>query len=105
MESRAPGTYAARRRRHGETNRDACDGERAPQVRRARVIHRKLWCDDFRVDVADAIFTQSAVAGSEFQNIYHVDMTAHERLITPCRFQDFQLERSIQGPRTVGRFF
>ena len=72
---------------------------RMPRVRRAPVIRRKLWCDEFAVEMAEAEFKESTVTGSKFQYIYHVDMTTCERLINPCRLQDHQIESPIQGPR------
>ena len=38
---------------------------RAP-FERAPVIHRKLWFSEYGVDMAEAVFKKSAVAGSKF---------------------------------------
>ena len=69
------------------------------------MIHRKLWRDEFGVDMAEAVLKETPVTGSKFQNIHHVNVTARETPINPCRLQDVQFEGSIQGPRTVSRFF
>jgi len=69
-------------------------------MRRAPVIHRKLWRDEFGVDGAEAVFKESTVS-SFFQDIYHVDMTTDETPINPGRLKDVQFEGSIEGKRTV----
>ena len=41
--------------------RDHLPGRRAPQVRRAPMIHRKLWLAVFATDMAEAVFQDGAV--------------------------------------------
>jgi hypothetical protein len=60
-------------------------------------LHRKLWRDEFGVDIAEAIFKESTVTGSIVQNIDHVDMTTREMPINSCRLQKIQ----FKGPSKV----